>query len=1541
MTNNNITTIQLNNRNFEVFLDIESLLNTIEDVDSLKMPICVEIKKCTNNTSKTDDVNNVFVNAKKVYIKNNNSTILHIENKGHLHILVNNQDNFNNFSFYVNFASNENDCYNERYFKQIQFNYEVIKNSNKKAYSKSLSLNTDRSSFLMMRTNPKLTGNIKLVVDSNQKIYLDTFDVNTTLSNKMYKHKEVSNLSNYANDIRNIFSRISKKELFDVPHNNIFDYKTNLYEQFVDIYSYGVSNNTNKLYPENFSMLAPLYLNNELPDFFVIFKLDGATNTNISSYTPTERLKYFIKNGVVVKSFDLRKNTSIGSYLRNIVNENEKYNTSIYISLNDKIPNQWNGISIDRGILTNINESGYLLSQVKNQVDYDRFITNGFERNGIINSHLINLEFLFDDETSEDFSINRYFGLYVSNTSLNKIQFMDEDTILLKEENKEISFEDFIKMYNIKSDNEDFIFNITNAKNDFIRIKDVEDLKNYYKNSLKGITFNNTISTNSSQEYISYKDNNMLLFINEPLKPGEHLRILDKDNHKVYEVILGKIDTNKYNNLSDYYESENYPILNYSQNIEIIRNIAPGCNIEKDALLFDIEENKDNIIKVQIEYIVKSFSSILSSEEFVITNNSNSIFISSSNNNLTFERISGQIIYDDDEEFVDIQDELYNSVTYFGLEIPNIILKPSLVDTYSDNYIFQPINFEVWNNRIAYIVDFLHYTQDEIYNIPIEEGKKINDNSFICTTTDNGDIEKNKLSDFILTYYADDSASKAEIRTALLLSNKSNNYIIKSSNNNLNVVNIFESSNFDINVAGILPIKDFNFNVLDNSFSFYHLNDFQKMEEKDEYNEEYKIENNDAFTIKKLREEGCENFINYISILKDSSVDTTIFDELYNESKRKMDIPLVTPINCKWKLYGKDIFNDKIKSTLFFDNIKDASSYRLNIDNKNNIFGFLSDSDKDKKLYIENNILNYIEDGDTIESMRNYILHNGGNIYQFVNDPNKFVKCFYNYHNNSLDVIFYGQKIQISSSKISFAEFDDYLFTLVCVPNFIINTNNVELLFDKENKVILGLWYLGVKDVTLSGRNDNNITNDSSSNYISNFIKLNANVSLNNLFNNRKLPITLNDSNLSKIDRSKLFLSAINLNDNYDYNNRNYTFEFKTNVIDNGQNVTYEPFEIRYDESIDTSIYTNMYYTEGIEQNIIKETATFFNTNNKVDCYITNDKIETLKEIGRATNIFNLNSFKNTSANGVDMHIISKDKTITYKNGITFNFIEPNKISNNYYTYNGYIQPEFINIVEFNNNDIIKVKNDIKEKSSKDKDILLYFNNLTISKVNNIGQIWYNKIFNTVLDNGIEKYKKFSLDYISDIDITRTCWEDKFYTRYNNDNITFVNGYEVGKDTKTFFGSHALVLKTNEIIITDWNDNYTEEEDIKDYNEYDDNKNKRVIKLNVTNALLNYITSKTNIKNNWTFKQESSSFGESYIKKLIETFYSINNKNIIKVYSRLKTSDDTITKYTNDGNFIEVKNINTSLSKEKDDYILKLSLPIDNNEYAIKYTIQK
>lgn len=1492
--------IPLDNLKNEYFLEV----NTNSSIEEELVITVYTCDKDFNIINKS--FGSVFINSKKIDFSNisKENNKFTIKNSGHIHIFIDQETNYEDFYFCLHLNKN---IYKEEVY-YFAYNYDKENKSLKNnTLSNTKILNSDRTSFMLLRTNPKLTGNIKLVIDSNDKMYIDTFEVNSTLSNKNYKHKSVSNLSSYGNDIRNIFSKISKKDLFDVPNNaySLFDTHNNISNQYIDMYNYGVKTNTNRLYPENFAMLAPLYLNEELPDFFVIFKMNGPTNEDVKTYNATNKLKYFLNNGTIIKSYDLRTNTSIGSYLNDIIKNNNIFNTSILLSMNELNPNKWGGISIDRGIHTIVSESGFNIAKIKNQVAYDNYVTGGFERNGIVNSHLINLEFLFNDEGSEDFTINRYFGLYISNTLLSKILFKDENTILLNN-NETISIDDFVEKYKLNT--EDYIFNITTQGNDFIRIKTSQDLKNlyHYFNDNK-INYNNIQSTNIHKNEMNDKRFSMLVNINEPLHPGEHLRIIDKINKNVYEVIISKVDLNKYNNIDDFYNYENCPIVNFSNEVTINRNIAPGYNNDNDNILF--YENtyiKDNIIKKQINLINKSFHSILPKEIEVI-NDDNSLYISSNNNNLSFERISSQIIYTSEED--KIEDELKNNITFFGKVIDGVFLKPSISDLSSFDYIYQPISFETWANRYAYIVDFVEKEEDcYIFNIPSEAVKNISSLTYAKIND-----EYIQISDFVLNYYKniEDDLSIDQIKTNVLESNEKGKSIIKIKTNNtlLGKVKLYNIVEFNFNVAGINPVKDFNFNVLDNTNVFEHLNYYTKIEGKDIYDNDYYVEDNSLYTINKLRQgtNSCENIFNYISLTNNNSyVDVSSFEEkindLYNSSKRKLDIPLVTPINCKWKMCGKDILNDEIKSTTIFkfEDNSGYKSYRLNIDNKLNMFGFASDSSKDEKLYINNNIFNSING----ISLRENILYNNGDICQFIEDPNKFVKCFYNTNNKSLEFIFLGQKIRLSSEQIKMSEFNNYLFTLVRVPGTVTNSTDIEIIFDKNKKIILCLWYLGISNTTLSSIKSS-----------SKYLKLNADIVLNNLYDDDKLNIKLNNSISTSLQNKKIFLSALNTKKDNVSNEKNITYEFTIDTNDN-KIITYKK---------DTSIYySENFDIENDNYVFIKDASTFkYQTNNNVKSYILNPTDDIISK----NNVFNIETFKNTINNNFNVFIIENKNVEVIKNSINFNFIAPINLqesfkslklkdNENYYTYISYIQPEFVDVITFDNKNTLSIN---------DKELDIYFNNLKIKNVNSIKQLWFNKVFDEINKN------KLSFDYLSNVDVTRTCWDENFYIKYNNDDVTYVNGYIADKDVKTFFGSHGIVLKTNEITIEDWSKH---QKIIKD-----DVNNNIVIELNITNALIDILLTKA--KNNWVFTKEPNT-GENYIRNLINAFYSINNKNIIKVYSRIKENDNVLSVFTDNNTFKEVNNVKMkNIEKENGNYILKLIVPIDNNEYAIKYIIEK
>ena len=65
----------------------------------------------------------------------------------------------------------------------------------------------NNTSFQLLRSNPKLSGNFRISVDSENKVWLNSLDVNTTLSDKRYKKFEVTGKNSYATDVFNFFQR--------------------------------------------------------------------------------------------------------------------------------------------------------------------------------------------------------------------------------------------------------------------------------------------------------------------------------------------------------------------------------------------------------------------------------------------------------------------------------------------------------------------------------------------------------------------------------------------------------------------------------------------------------------------------------------------------------------------------------------------------------------------------------------------------------------------------------------------------------------------------------------------------------------------------------------------------------------------------------------------------------------------------------------------------------------------------------------------------------------------------------------------------------------------------------------------------------------------------------------------------------------------------------------------------------------------------------------------------------------------------------------
>lgn len=264
----------------------------------------------------------------------------------------------------------------------------------------------DRS-HLILRTNPRLTGNIKLMV-GHDNVYMSTIQVNDTLSDQQYVSNPINPISNYSVDVYSIFNSVPKNILYQIPEIDHNQYARKNSEQYIQTYNYGCRRLISKLYDEQFSSFAPLLIGDKIPDAYVLFKIPLSKQHEIKSWTASD----YYKNADIVTTFDLKK-SKIGTYVQNLVNHPLFHNPPITVNYETKTVT-YCGISVYKGSIISITESIlHLFDQELPIKDFDQYITDGFYRNGLILSNLLNLEFIFNDVVT-DFSTSAYYGLYVS-----------------------------------------------------------------------------------------------------------------------------------------------------------------------------------------------------------------------------------------------------------------------------------------------------------------------------------------------------------------------------------------------------------------------------------------------------------------------------------------------------------------------------------------------------------------------------------------------------------------------------------------------------------------------------------------------------------------------------------------------------------------------------------------------------------------------------------------------------------------------------------------------------------------------------------------------------------------------------------------------------------------------------------------------------------------------------------------------------------------------------------------------------------------------
>lgn len=281
------------------------------------------------------------------------------------------------------------------------------------------------NSFAILRTNVGLTSNVKIMVDTDYNLSLDSIESNETLCIDRLKNVKFTKNNFYDELIPYFYKNIPSNIAFEIKFDNdVETMSDNFSYQFDELYQYGARNIIdNKNYKEEFEYFAPLYLKrNKLPKKFIIFRVDGpGIQLTSKENFPTE----VVNNFKTVKIFDLTNASKIGEWLeRNYTNNSSFPESPLEIDFRNLEFCKWNGIDYETGgYSTKSFFMDDIFDEEKEIFELEKFVFDQYANNKLVFPNILNFSFLFDDEPAtvdslRKWSLNRYCGFYLDDMEL-------------------------------------------------------------------------------------------------------------------------------------------------------------------------------------------------------------------------------------------------------------------------------------------------------------------------------------------------------------------------------------------------------------------------------------------------------------------------------------------------------------------------------------------------------------------------------------------------------------------------------------------------------------------------------------------------------------------------------------------------------------------------------------------------------------------------------------------------------------------------------------------------------------------------------------------------------------------------------------------------------------------------------------------------------------------------------------------------------------------------------------------------------------------
>lgn len=1429
----------------------------------------------------------------------------------------------------------------------------------------------DEASYMLMRTNPKFTGNIKLVVDTSNCLYLDTFKVSDILSNKKYRHQVVSGNSTLAGDIRNVFSTLPLGELYRVDVENTLEIgipKTDYKDQYNLTYNYGARLILDELYPEDNGLLAPLWINSKLPDYFAVFRLDGVYNPSTYTGSSLDDLAFkYLEDSDLIRSWSLKPEAPLGKYLATHMSDVVKIQAPVFLSLTnpnlikaESDPNTWYGIAVDKGIVTGRSETTYFFNQKSdNFTDLNAFVSQGFERNTLLCPNIVNLEYIFSDEDVSLYTMHRYFGFYLTENVLYKLAYYSDSStgpieIISLDGKDSNEFMDssivFDPLYGTITDEYRNRIFVLNDEVQLQRILNVDQIN----------------ETNASNPYVSKPYKNLFsvtaektninpfitLTLNSPLEQGEHLRVINVSQNKIWEVY--SIDASGMN-------CEPYCTTSENEEYPTIYRTYFDMNGDIQYQIQQIEDAFDRFADYEGTY----FRSGIRGNNWV------SIILNDdacTSDGWKFQRISAPTLNDFGDPCSGFNTAAKpEDITFFGVFTPS----SSDFGVVDISALYGPIDFEIYGNRQNIIVDFIDRQTNNLYSF--DSSKNVLDKFEEPTLYQGTDLWYRRILHFDVSMnsyqYVKDplhETNKVLVMTAYEMQ------LVKSK---FNAYNIYP---LNLSLMGINPVKDIDYTVYDSqNLGFTSQYKYNRDCDLSTYSifinpgSNYTLELPGSYVVKSGDGNMTQNGITtpYTSLSLMNTFDSSIYFEAttstiitygvlngthtyksyksgaagneeniadYYDSSTLLTYGLTIPLVSKWNGLGNDCRNNPFRLILN-DSIFDVSTNFIPDDENFTqeisypVFKYLTPCGRTWQDYVFYDINDIVYDGTDYYTFKELMFkypyddYFSKLVYSNYNvDATKIRSSivYYNQYKNTIDVIFMGLNLSIkvenaAKNTLDIKSYDRYRFSFISTPSR--NKDNkrpIEVIINENTRTILMIWYQGNDELNYNIRYSTflpgkSLLDPSDLGFITGTTIEPSSYCF------VKTPFIVNNSTINKgVERyydvavsynngivqpyaqlnKGLFNSAWNAFGNNTLSGLTFNVDAYKNYQTFSQYVDYNYFQ-------NSNTYGNYVLNYG------------YNYNNNKNWYVNN-----------TTNIATLKFLLSTSYNYVMYYILRGNEVYnsfdfgSNINPITIK-INPPRLYMGMTTYNGWFKPSFNNILEFKSDENADFVNVV------DRDFT--FSNTNLRSYNNIPQLWYNKVVEEVTQADVSAGNAIS--YVSDFNVFRALWDASYFKLWSGTSVTDVDGYEAFNELPAFFGS-KLPKFPNQITLQNWDITLVT---------YTESSTEYVFSYNLTRALLSMFKTNNTFLSNWSEFSNTDNIIDGYVKNTVLTYYNISQPKIL-VNFYYKPYETKVLYYTLGAGFTNdnKQNFNGQLVYENDEYIYKIVIPKTGSfSYFVSFTL--